>query len=220
MKKFRVSLIMLLLVFIPVTVFSQVTYHSKNRTLSVRSEGRLLSEVLSEISAKTGMDVYIDPAVDRKVFVDIKNQPLEEALKGIIKPLNNVFVYSGKSVKAVKIFKRSEAEATAKISPGSPLSKPAATSPAQDVIKKTVPTKKELGAMAKDRRRQQAVQDGKLKEFEAKEKTREKMRAERDKQREERRTQREKMRTERGERIESGQGSFPGRKDTGRFPAK
>lgn len=108
-----------LLILIPVDVFCQATYDPKMKLLSIKPEGRLLSEILSEVSAKTGIDIYINPALDKKVFVNIESQPIEKAIKRMIKPLNinNAIIFQGNSIIAVKIFEKSGAEATIKIIP-------------------------------------------------------------------------------------------------------
>ncbi len=190
----------ILLILLPMTALSQIAYDSKQKLLSVKSEGGLLSALLSEVSAKTGIEVYYNPSFDKKVFVNIKNQPVDEVIKAMIKPLNNAFIYEGKSIKAVKIFQKTESEASTKIKPS--MSQSIATSPsaAKDLSRKEAPTRKELESSARERRRKQAESQGTLKEFEEKEAQRDKSRKSREMKREERRQEREKMKMEREEK--------------------
>jgi hypothetical protein len=165
--------IAILLIFMPVNVFSQATYDAESKLLSVKSEGRPLKELLSEVSAKTGIEVYISPAVDKKVFAEIESQPVEDAIKRMIKPLNNAFVYLGESIEAVKIFEKSEAEATLKITPGVVMprvTRSKLTSPSfGQGLDKRMLTREELEAKARERR-QTAESQGRIDEPE-KEKT-------------------------------------------------
>lgn len=199
------AILPILLVLIPVNVFPQVMYDSSKKLISVKSEGKLLSELFSEICAKAKMNVYINPSLDRKVFVDIKNQPIENAIKQIIKPLNSAFVYQGKSVKSVWIFEQSKAEATFRIPPAPTSTASTLSSVKQDHVKKRLLRKQELEAKARERRRQIAASQGKLKEFEEREALREKRRKERDMRREERKKAIERMRAERQERLKRNQ---------------
>ena len=143
----------ILLTLIPVTVFSQATYDAKRKLLSVKSEGRPLKDLLSEVSAETGIDIYVSPAVDKKVFADIERQPLEDAIRRMVRPLNSAFIYLGESIEAVKVFERSEADATLKITHGGMaprVTRPTRTSPSlgQGLDKRWL-TREELGAKAK-----------------------------------------------------------------------
>jgi len=190
-----VFLVVVFLLLIPVTVLCQVTYEPKGKLLSVKVEGKLLTEVLSDVSAKTGIEVYMNPANDRKISVDIRRQPIEKALRELVKPLNNAFVYQGKAIKAVKIFEKSEGEATAKVLPGVTPYRSAPGSAASDL--KTPPTRDDVFKRIQERRRQIAISQGRLKEFEAREAAREKHMKEREKRRLERFKEREKMRAER-----------------------
>jgi len=198
----KILFLSILLILIPASAFSQIAYDSKQKLISVKSEGGLLSILLSEVSAKTGIDIYFNPSMDKKVFVNIKNQPVDEAIKKIIKPLNNAFVYQGKLIKTVKIFQKSESEATTKIRPSASQSIATSTTPSavRDLTQKAPPTRKELEAQAKERRRKISVSQGKLKEFEEKETIRDGKIAEREAKRVERRDEREKMRADREER--------------------
>lgn len=197
-KKFLFLVVFFIL--IPLNVFSQVTYDSNKKLLSVKSEGSLLSEIFSEMSAKTGIDVYISPAADRKVFVDIKDEPVQDAIRMMVKPLNYSFIYQGTSIKTVKVFERFKTEATARIAP-SGRSRTTTSSSAAQILKnlkekKQPPTKQDLETLVRERKREVAISRGNLKELEAKEAEKEKRRKEREMKREERRMERERMREE------------------------
>lgn len=161
----------ILLIIMPVNVFSQTTYDAESKLLSVKSEGSPLNELLSEVSAKTGIEVYISPAVDKKVFAEIESEPVEVAIKRMIKPLNNAFIYEGESIKAVKIFEKSESEATLQIAPGVTRSKLTSPSLGQGLDKRMLP-REELEARARERRKEIAESQGRIEDAE-KEKTKE-----------------------------------------------
>lgn len=116
----RSILMLLALTLFAVPVSGQVSYDRKRQLLSVSYEGVPLRDVLSEVSRKTGITVYIDPAVQKNVFISRRNAPLDEVLNEIIKPLNNMFIYKGSEIQAVRIYQQSPSEAMQKIEPGKP----------------------------------------------------------------------------------------------------
>lgn len=113
----RFAFIAILFILVPLNVFSQVTYDAKNKLITVKSEGRPLGDILSEISTKVSVNFYISPAANKKVFVDIENQPLDTAIKMMIKPLNSAIIFEGDSIVEVKIFENSVAESSLRIIP-------------------------------------------------------------------------------------------------------
>ena len=151
----------ILQIFIPVSVFSETTYDAKNKLLSVKAEGSHLKELLSEVSAKTGIDVYVSPAIDKKVFADIKDEPVEIAIKRMIKPLNNAIIYEGESIKVVKIFEKSEAEATLQIAPGVTRSRLSSPSYGQGLDKRML-SREELNARARERSEKRAQSQSRI----------------------------------------------------------
>jgi len=104
------------LILLPIITAAQVVYHPDAGTISIQPEGRLLSAILSDISIETGVDIYINPDIDKPIFVKIERQPLETALKRLIRPLNNVLLFEGDTLTAIKIFKESNSESTIKLS--------------------------------------------------------------------------------------------------------
>ncbi len=198
----KIYLMAILVVFIPATVMAQVTYDAGNRRLSVSSEGSTLREILLDVSQKTGIDVYMKPALDKEIFIEFKDQPLETAIKRIIRPLNHAFVYHGDFIRTIKIFERSESEATVKVVPGNQTLKSSSTLPADVSAGRSTPAIKELKARGMEIRRQNAISQGKLEKFEEKEADREKRRLEREARRAERRAERKLMREKRRNMVE------------------
>ncbi len=111
-------LVTIVLALSAVPASGQVSYDRKTQLLSVTFDGAPLREVLGEISRKTGITVYIDPSVDKNVFIDRKRSPVDEVLNEIIKPLNSLVIYRGDAVVAVRIYEQSPADAMQKIEPG------------------------------------------------------------------------------------------------------
>jgi hypothetical protein len=155
MAKHLFILTLVLLVFLlPATGHSQVAYEKKTGKLFVKAEGLPLTQLLAEVSAKTGIEIYIAPAADRPVFLDIKALPVEDAVKEMIKPLNNMFVYQGNTsaIKAVKIYAASPSEATVRLAPlGASAARP---------DQKLPPSQAELEARARQRWEQRAATRG------------------------------------------------------------
>ena len=115
----------LLLLGAVLSASAQVAYDRKARLLSVTYDGAPLREVLAEISRKTGIAVYIDPTVEKSVFIDRVRGPVDEVLNEIVKPLNNMLIYKGDDVTAVRIYDQSPSDAMQKIEPGDqPMSAP------------------------------------------------------------------------------------------------
>src|SRR3972149_2198770 len=99
------------------SAWAEVSFDPSRSLVMVKSGGRRLGELLSDVSAKTGVAVYIEPsASDGKVFVDIEGMPIDAAIKKMIKTLNCAFVYSGGALRAGKVFSRDEAGGTKKMS--------------------------------------------------------------------------------------------------------
>jgi len=170
----------LLLMFLPAVGHSQVAFDKETGHLTVKSEGRPLAGLLSQVSAKTGIEIYIAPGADRPVSLDIKALPVEDAIKEMIRPLNNVFVYRGNSssIKTVKIYRASPAEATVRIAPlGASAARP---------DQKLPPSQAELENRARQQWEQRAAAQGmredpeRTKKREEREKKEESLKAERD----------------------------------------
>lgn len=61
----------------------QVRFNDTARTLAIAPTQAMLSEVLREISRQSGVEIRLDPAEDRQVNVDLKDQSLDEALRSL-----------------------------------------------------------------------------------------------------------------------------------------
>ena len=117
------AILLLLGAVLPVS--AQVAYDRKARLLSATYDGVPLRDVLAEISRRTGITVYIDPTVEKNVYIERTKAPVDEVLNEIVKPLNNMLIYKGNEVVAVRIYDQSPADAMQKIDPrGVPTSAP------------------------------------------------------------------------------------------------
>ena len=104
---------------------AQVSYDRKSGRLSATFAGAPLRDVLTEVSARTGVIIYIDPAVDKVVFIERKDLRVDEMLDEIIAPLNRMFIYKGDAVTAVRIYEQSPADAMQKLAAGRAATEPA-----------------------------------------------------------------------------------------------
>lgn len=88
-----------LTVFVMLTIQSSyagsvvITYNENEQLLGVIANQASLTEVLKEISAKTGIEIRIDPAIERRASFAIKPQPLEKVLGSVVKKLSYVMKY-------------------------------------------------------------------------------------------------------------------------------
>ncbi len=110
-----IVLTVILLVLASSSAFGEVTYDRQRGSMSATYHGAPLRDVLIEISRKTGIVVYIDPAVDKSVFIQTKNRPVDEVLNEIIAPLNCMLIYRGDAVTAIRIYEQTPADAMQKL---------------------------------------------------------------------------------------------------------
>ncbi len=130
----RTTLLVLILSLAAASPLSaQVVYDKTSGRLSATYHGAPLRDVLAEISRKTGIAVYIDPAVDKVVFIEKKRRPVDEVLQDIVTPLNSMFIYRGDVVTAVKIYEQTPADAMQRIGAGT------APKPAAEPVQRTSP---------------------------------------------------------------------------------
>jgi hypothetical protein len=74
-----------------------VEFDSHKGTITVETAGVAIEEVLSDISQKTGIRVFIDPEIHKNVTVSLKAVPLETALHQIARGLSYaLFFESGR----------------------------------------------------------------------------------------------------------------------------
>ncbi len=115
------------------SVSAQVSYDKTSGRMSATYQGAPLRDVLAEVSRRTGIAVYIDPAVDKVVFIEKKRRPVDEVLKEIVTPLNSMFIYRGDAVTAVKIYEQTPADAMQRIGAGT------TPKPAAEPVQRTAP---------------------------------------------------------------------------------
>lgn len=79
-------------------------YDPTRDRMTVQAADASLTLVLSEMARLSGLDIRMDPAVERKVQVDVRDQPLETAIARVTGKLNTIKGYrsAGKADKAVK----------------------------------------------------------------------------------------------------------------------
>jgi hypothetical protein len=96
---------------------AEVIYNKKERRLSVNVVSSPLTEILREVSKRTGVIIKMDSAINNPVTVKFNDLTLEEGLKEIIKPYSYAMTYrenvgEGKrdySVKILQLFKNGTA---------------------------------------------------------------------------------------------------------------
>lgn len=89
------------------TVAEPVLYDHQHDTLSIQAQDLSLSDILLRVSRQTGMDVRVDPKVERKVSMSLKPLPLEASLDRLLAHLSVLKEYQsdgkGKSPKDVLV---------------------------------------------------------------------------------------------------------------------
>ena len=106
------TIFLLLLPFFSIAE-AEVIYNKKEGRLSVNALNSPLTEILREVSKKTGVIIKMDSAIDNPVTVEFNDLTLEEGLKEIIMPYSYVMTFSEKlkegkreySVKNLQVFK-------------------------------------------------------------------------------------------------------------------
>jgi len=70
-----------------------VEYDRETNLLSVHVKEASLKEVLGRIAVKSGMEFQFHPDAEQEVTIEIKQRPLEAALKSLTRGLNTVLVH-------------------------------------------------------------------------------------------------------------------------------
>lgn len=83
---------------------AEVSYHSREKTLSVKAEGQAFAELLNEIKERTGINVEIAEGINGNVYQEFYNLSLESGLKRLLKTKSYSFIYSGNSIKKINVF--------------------------------------------------------------------------------------------------------------------
>ncbi len=121
-----ISLLKYLTIFLMLLPFfsiaeAEVIYNRNEGRLSVNVVNSPLTEILREVSKKTGVIIKMDSAIDNPVTVEFNDLTLEEGLKEIIRPYSYVMTFrenvrEGKrdySVKNLQLFKNGTSGVTA-----------------------------------------------------------------------------------------------------------
>lgn len=70
------------------SVAEPVLYDRQQDTLSIQTKDLALSDILLRVSRQTGMEVRMDPTVERKVTMTLKAQPIERSLDRLLAQLS------------------------------------------------------------------------------------------------------------------------------------
>ncbi|MBI3772433.1 MAG: hypothetical protein HY272_07020 [Gammaproteobacteria bacterium] len=74
----------------------QIRYDLKQDRLSIQAQDVALKTIMTRIAFVSGIEVMIDPAVDRTVSANFKDESLEEGIRRITRGLNTIYQYSSK----------------------------------------------------------------------------------------------------------------------------
>lgn len=74
--------------------WTSVNYMQETNQLSVEARQFSLQGVLARISYLSGVEISMDPTVERPVTIMFSGQPLEHGLRRLTRNMNSVFVYS------------------------------------------------------------------------------------------------------------------------------
>lgn len=72
---------------------AMVRYDAESQRISIAAEDAPLRSVLREISQATGIEILVDPSIDTRVDVSLKAQPIENAMKIMLREGNYVLKY-------------------------------------------------------------------------------------------------------------------------------
>ncbi|MCM8816510.1 MAG: hypothetical protein NC913_03235 [Candidatus Omnitrophica bacterium] len=102
------NIILLSLLFMPFFLYAGTKPVTKDYKLTLKAENLTLTDLARSLN-NLGIDVFIDRAEkDRIINVEIKEMPLEKAIKMLAYPLNYAIVFNEKGeVKELRIFKTS-----------------------------------------------------------------------------------------------------------------
>lgn len=74
----------------------QILYDIKQDRLSIQAQDVPLKAIMSRIAFVSGIEVMIDPAADRNVSANFKNESLEEGIRRVTRGLNAIYQYTDK----------------------------------------------------------------------------------------------------------------------------
>jgi len=119
----RIFIVICLLVISCTSVHAEVIYTKRNKTLSIKSEGQDLVELLYVIKEETGIQVEIAEGTDGTVYDEFQDLSIEDGLKRILKMKNYSFIYNNGSIQKIYVFP-SGAHETSETAPYSSIIKP------------------------------------------------------------------------------------------------
>ena len=93
-----------LLVIFLTSAHADVNYKKNDKTLSVKSEGQDLADLLYDIMEETGITVEIAEGVEGTVYDEFQGLPVEDGLKRILKTKNYSFIYSNGEIQKIYVF--------------------------------------------------------------------------------------------------------------------
>ena len=93
-----------LLVIFLTSAHADVNYTKRDKTLSVKSEGQDLAELLYDIMEETGIKIEIAEGVDGTVYDEFQDLNIEDGLKRILKTKNYSFIYNDGVLQKIYVF--------------------------------------------------------------------------------------------------------------------
>ena len=99
-----IFIVLCLLVISFASAHAEVGYTKRNKTLSVKSEGQDLAELLYDIMQETGIRIEIAEGVEGTVHDEFHGVPVEDGLKRILKRKNYSFIYHDGAIQKIFVF--------------------------------------------------------------------------------------------------------------------
>jgi type II secretory pathway component HofQ len=102
MKPIFIVSCLLVIFFTP--AHADVNYTKKDKTLSVKSEGQDLVDLLYDIMEETGIKIEIAEGVEGTVHDEFQDLNIEDGLKRILKMKNYSFIYHDGVLEKIYVF--------------------------------------------------------------------------------------------------------------------
>lgn len=112
-----------LLVIFFTSAHADVNYTERNKTLSVKSEGQDLVELLYDIMEETGIRIEIAEGVEGTVHDEFQGLPVEDGVKRILKTKNYSFIYQDDALQKIYVFPGGTSD-TSETAPYSSINRP------------------------------------------------------------------------------------------------
>jgi hypothetical protein len=93
-----------LLVIFFTSAHADVNYAKRDKTLSVKSEGQDLVDLLYDIMEETGIRIEIAEGVEGTVYDEFQDLNIEDGLKRILKTKNYSFIYHDGAIQKIYVF--------------------------------------------------------------------------------------------------------------------